>query len=100
MSHNQLKDLVRNEGESVEGTTVKDIGREVSIIVDKGNVGDLTHTKSRKRRRSDKEIADTWTRKMSKVSFQMRMLPSLTVNRRKQGRCVKLTRLLPSHQLS
>ena len=74
--------MVRNEGESVEGTTVKDIGREVSIIVDKGNAGDLTCTKSHKHRRSDKENADTWTRKKSKVSFQMRILPSLTVYRR------------------
>jgi hypothetical protein len=73
--------LVKNEDEGVEGTTLTDAGREVSIVVDKGDA-DLTRTKGHKRRMSDRENADTWTSKKSKVSFRMRMLAlaSLTVH--------------------
>jgi hypothetical protein len=68
--------LIKNAGENVEGTTLTDTGsRKVGNIVDKGDAGDLTHTKGHKRR----ENANTWTSKKSKVSFWMRMLALLTI---------------------
>jgi hypothetical protein len=71
--------LIKNAGENVEGTTLTDTySKEVGNVVDKGDARDLTHTKGHKRRISDRENADTWTSKKSKVSFQMRMLASLT----------------------
>lgn len=47
-----------------------DTDREVGIV----GVGDLTHTKGRKRKMEDAESADTWTNKKNKVKFLIRKL--------------------------
>lgn len=50
--------------------TLTDTKREVSIVKDKRDARDLSSTKGRKRRLSDKENTDTWRRKKNKVSFR------------------------------
>ena len=62
---------------NVGGTTLTDTNREVAIVVDKGEVADLSPTKGRKRR-ENAEV--TWTNKKSKVRFLMRMVASLTTH--------------------
>lgn len=81
MTRDRLKNLVGydHDGERVDGTTLTDIDGEVSIVIDKGDAN-LTRTKGHKRRMSDRENANTWTSKKSKVSFPMRMLALLTVH--------------------
>ena len=46
--------------------------------MDNSDEGDLTRPKGRKRRMSDKENGETWTRKKTKVSIPMLMINSLT----------------------
>ena len=67
MTRNQLDNSVRNQGESVKGTTLMDTGREVSIIEDKGNA-DLTRTMGHKCRISDRENTDTYLHKQEEQS--------------------------------
>lgn len=74
VNRDRLKDLVSNAGENIKGTTFMATDREVGIVVDNGDAGDLTRTKGRKCRMSDKEATDTRTSKKSKVRFRMRML--------------------------
>ena len=44
-------------------TTLTDTNREVSITVDKEDLGDLTSTRGHKCKMGDRESADTWTTK-------------------------------------
>jgi hypothetical protein len=49
--------------------------------VDKGDAGDLTSTRGRKRKMADRESPDTWTTKKCKVSYMIKMIiASLTIH--------------------